>query len=136
MTRAVTLHARHRYHKAAWSETENRARFGWTSDAPGHGHLYRVEVTVDGPLDPETQMVIDLVRLDEILTETILTPLDGRHLNDAVPAFASGEQLPSCEAVAAWCFRQVADRLPSTVRLARVRVAEDDTLWADCTAPA
>lgn len=81
-------------------------------------------------------MVMDLTRLDEILTETVLRPLDGRHLNDAVPAFASGEQLPSCEAIAAWCFRQVTDRLPSTVRLVRVRVAEDDTLWADCTAPA
>ena len=48
LTRVLTFHARHRYHKPAWSETENERRFGWTSAAPGHGHLYRVEVTVAG----------------------------------------------------------------------------------------
>lgn len=80
LTRVLTFHAMHRYHKPAWSEAENQRRFGWTSAAPGHGHLYRVEVTVAGPLDPETQMVIDLPLLDTILTETVAAPLAGRHL--------------------------------------------------------
>lgn len=132
LTRAIAFHAMHRYHKPTWSDSANRARFGWTSEAPGHGHLYRVEVTLTGPLDPETQMVIDLATLDQLLTETITARLAGRHIADAVPEFASGQQLPTCEALAGWCFQQLADRLPDGVTLARVRVAEDATLWAEC----
>jgi 6-pyruvoyltetrahydropterin/6-carboxytetrahydropterin synthase len=135
LTRVITFHALHRYHKPTWSDEENRRRFGWTSDAPGHGHLYRVEVTVAGPLDPDTQMVIDLVQLDQVLEAEIAAPLRGRHLGEAVPEFAPGAQLPSCEAIAAWCYARVARRLPATVVLQRVLVAEDATLWAECCAP-
>lgn len=136
LTRVLTFHAMHRYHKPGWTEAENQRRFGWTSAPPGHGHLYRVEVTVAGPLDPETQMVIDLPLLDTILTETVATPLAGRHLGEAVAAFAPGGALPTCEAIAAWCFSRVAERLPAGVALQRVLVAEDATLWAECRGPA
>jgi 6-pyruvoyltetrahydropterin/6-carboxytetrahydropterin synthase len=135
LTRRIAFHARHRYHRAEWSEAENQARFGWTSTAPGHGHLYRIDVTITGPLDPATQMIFDLTQFDAILTEEIVQPLAGTLLNDSVPLFASGKELPSCEALAGWCFSQVARRLQGTVQLLRVRVAEDETLWADCTGP-
>lgn len=118
LTRAIAFHAKHQY-----------------PEAVAHGHLYRIEVTVTGTLDPVTQMVVDLVALDDILTNAITLRLEGRQLNEAIPAFASGGQWPSCEAVAAWCWREVASRLPAQVGLQRVRVAEDETLWADCTGP-
>lgn len=132
LTRAVTFHARHRYWVPAWSAEQNRARFGWTSDAPGHGHAYQCAVTVAGALDPVTGMVMDLPELDRILAEEVLV-LDGRHLNEQVPEFAYGATLPTCEALAAWLFRRIAPRLPAGVALQRVRVAEDATLHADCT---
>lgn len=118
LTRVVAFHATHQY--------------------PGnsaHGHLYRITVTVTGPLDPPAMMVMELDTLDEILTNVITVPLQGRHLNDVIPVLASGAQLPTCEAIASWCWREVASRLPATVRLERLRVAEDDTLWAECSDP-
>lgn len=120
--------------KAAWTEAENRRRFGWTTDPPGHGHLYRVEVTIAGRPDPETSMIVDLARLDSILAETITAPLSGNHLNEVVPEFASGRDLPTCEALATWCWQRLSDRVPSPARLERVRVAEDESLWAECVA--
>jgi 6-pyruvoyl-tetrahydropterin synthase len=119
LTRAIAFHAKHQYPQAA-----------------AHGHLYRIAVTVTGILNPVTRSVVDLKTFDEILTEVITTRLEGRHLNEAIAAFASGAQWPTCEAIAAWCWTEVASRLPAEVRLERVRVAEDDTLWADCTGPA
>ncbi len=89
-----------------------------------------------GPVDAASGAIIDLDRFDRILDEQLVAPLSGRHLNTAVPEFASGAQAPTCEALAAWCWRQLAPRLPAHVDLARVRVAEDDTLWADCTGAA
>ena len=133
LTRSLGFRAVHRYFKPAWSEDANRSRFGWTAEEPGHAHDYRCSVTVTGPLDPDTDMILDLPELDRILAEEVTARLDGRHLNRDLPEFAYGRALPSCEALARFLFQRIAPRLPAGVTLARVRVAEDASLHADCT---
>jgi 6-pyruvoyltetrahydropterin/6-carboxytetrahydropterin synthase len=133
LTRSLGFRASHRYFKPEWSEEANRSRFGWTAEEPGHAHDYRCSVTVTGPLDPDTDMILDLPGLDRILAEEVTARLDGRHLNLDLPEFAYGRTLPSCEALARYLFRRIAARLPAGVTLARVRVAEDASLHADCT---
>ena len=132
LTRTVGFHALHRYYRPDWSEVRNREVFGPLADPPGHGHDYQCAVTVAGPLD-DTGMIVDLALLDRILQEEVLTPFAGKHFNLDVPAFASGRPLPTCEAIAAYVFRRLAARLPNGVALERVRIAEDPTLYADCT---
>jgi 6-pyruvoyltetrahydropterin/6-carboxytetrahydropterin synthase len=135
LTRAVTFRATHRLALPRWSEAENRARFGWTAEPPGHEHQYTCAVTVAGSPDPDTGALVDLATLDAILEEEVLGPLDGRHLNDVVPPFLEGRVLATCEALARWLYHRIAARLPGGLRLERVRVAEDPTLYADCTGP-
>lgn len=132
LTRTVGFHALHRYYRPDWSEARNREVFGPLADPPGHGHDYQCAVTVAGRLD-ESGMIVDLPLLDRILQEEVLTPFAGKHFNLDVPAFASGRPLPTCEAIAAYLFRRIAARLPNGVALERVRIAEDPTLYADCT---
>ncbi|HET7422509.1 MAG TPA: 6-carboxytetrahydropterin synthase, partial [Gemmatimonadales bacterium] len=132
LTRTVGFRAVHRLYRADWSPERNREAFGPLSDPPGHPHDYRCAVTVTGPLDPAMGMVVDLVELDGILQDEIVTPFEGRNLNQDVAEFAAGT-LPTCESLAVLVYRRVAARLPAGVRLARVRVAEDATLHADCT---
>lgn len=133
LTRTVGFHALHRLHRADWSEAQNRAAFGPLGDAAGHGHDYRCVVTVTGPVDPRMGMVMDLVRLDEILRDEVVTPLDGKYLNRDVPAFGPDRPMPTCESIASHLFERIAARLPAGVALERVRVIEDPTLYADCT---
>jgi 6-pyruvoyltetrahydropterin/6-carboxytetrahydropterin synthase len=132
LTRTVSFHALHRYYRPEWSESRNREVFGRLADPPGHGHDYQCAVTVAGRLN-EAGMIVDLALLDGILQEEVLTPFAGKHFNLDVPAFSSGRPLPTCEAIAAYVFRRVAARLPNGVLLERVRIAEDPTLYADCT---
>jgi 6-pyruvoyltetrahydropterin/6-carboxytetrahydropterin synthase len=132
LTRTVSFRALHRYYRPDWSEARNREVFGRLADPPGHGHNYQCAVTIAGRLD-ETGMIVDLALLDRILQEEVLTPFAGKHFNLDVPAFASGRPLPTCEAIAAYLFRRIAARLPNGVALERVRIAEDPTLYADCT---
>ena len=132
LTRTVAFRAVHRMYRTDWSPERNRQAFGPLSDPPGHPHDYTCAVTVSGPLDPAMGMVMDLVELDRILRDQIVAPFEGRNLNLDVAEFASGT-LPTCESLAALVFRRVAPRLPAGVTLARVRVAEDATLHADCT---
>ena len=122
----------HRYYRPDWTEARNREVFGALADLPGHGHDYRCAVTVAGPLD-DAGMIMDLALLDRVLEEEVLTPFAGKHFNLNVPAFAKGRPLPTCEAIAAYVFGRIAGRLPAGVSLQRVRIAEDRTLYADCT---
>ncbi|MEO8451638.1 MAG: 6-carboxytetrahydropterin synthase [Gemmatimonadota bacterium] len=134
LSRVVRFHAWHRYAKPDWTEAENRARFGWTTEEPGHPHDYTCTVTVAGPLDPVTSMVIDLPRLDAILSQEVTARLDGKHLNRDIPEFAIGATLPTCEALALDLYARIAARLPAGVSLERVRVAEDPGLYGEARA--
>jgi 6-pyruvoyltetrahydropterin/6-carboxytetrahydropterin synthase len=78
-------------------------------------------------------MVMDLAELDRVLQDEVIARFDGRHLNLDVPEFAYGRTLPTCEAIAAHVYARVAARLPAGVALERVRIAEDPTLYGDCT---
>jgi 6-pyruvoyltetrahydropterin/6-carboxytetrahydropterin synthase len=133
LSRVVGFRALHRFFRPDWSEARNREAFGPLSDPPGHAHDYQCVVTVAGPIEPSRGMVLDLVELDRILRDEVVTPFDGRHLNLDVPEFAYGRTLPTCEAIAAHVFPRVAARLPAGVVLERVRILEDPTLYADCT---
>lgn len=122
--------------KAGWTAAENRGRFGSASEPPGHGHLYRVAVSVAGPLDPDTGTVVDLAHLDDVLAREVVIPLGGSDLNEALAEVVAGQVVPGCEALAASIWRRVAPQLPAGVRLECVTVAEDDSLEAECLGPA
>jgi 6-pyruvoyltetrahydropterin/6-carboxytetrahydropterin synthase len=136
LTRRLTFHARHRMHKPGWSDAEATRRFGWTADAPGHGHLYQVAISVSGPVDPEIGTVVDLGQLDAVLAREVVLPFTGSDLNVTLPAVAQGRALPTCEVLATTIWQRVTSQLPDGVSLVRVVVAEDDSLEAECTGPA
>jgi 6-pyruvoyltetrahydropterin/6-carboxytetrahydropterin synthase len=131
LTRVVRFQAEHHLWMAEWTPQRNRATFGPLTQP--HAHDYSCAVTVSGPVDPHSGMVVDLGLLDQILTDEVLLPLDGKHLNRDIPAFGSGHQIPTCEALALWLFLRISARLPAGVGLERVRVEEDPTLYGDCT---
>jgi 6-pyruvoyltetrahydropterin/6-carboxytetrahydropterin synthase len=132
LTRTVAFHAMHRFYRPDWTDSRNREVFGSLAEPPGHGHDYQCAVTVGGPMS-ESGMIVDLSLLDQVLSEEVLRPFAGKHLNLDVAAFAYGRILPTCEAIAAYVFPRIAARLPAGVVLERVRIVEDPSLYADCT---
>jgi len=133
LTRTVRFPATHRMYRPDWNEAQNRAAFGPLAEY--HGHEYECGVTVSGTLDPATGMIVDLPLLDGILKEEVVGRCSSRPLN-TLPEFASGRPPPTCEALASILYTRIAARLPSGVRLVRVKVAEDATLYAECTGAA
>ncbi|MDH3498163.1 MAG: 6-carboxytetrahydropterin synthase [Gemmatimonadota bacterium] len=131
LTRVIRFSAAHRYHRPEWSAEENARVFGLCARDHGHGHNYRCAVTVSGPIGADTGMVMNLAELDALLATEVREPLDHRHLNHAVPEFAYGREIPTAEALAAYVWRRLAPRLPAGVRLAAVRIEEDDDLFAE-----
>lgn len=132
LTRAVRFSAGHRYHRSEWSEEKNREVFGKCASPPGHGHNYRCEVTVEGHVDSETGMVVDLGELDRILEEEVAGPMDHAFLNE-LPEFDEAGRIPTTENLARVIWARLRPRLPEGCRLSRVRVREDRDLWSDYT---
>lgn len=124
-TRRFTFAAGHRYWVDAWSAAENERRFGRLT-VP-HGHNYTVDVTVRGPLDGRTGMVIDLSELKQTVTETVIERFDHADLN--ADALFRGH-VPTTENLAIAIWELLAPKLGSE-RLWRIRVWEDPTLYAD-----
>ncbi len=123
VTRREHFSAAHRLFDPALSDAENFALFGACSNPHGHGHNYRLEVTVAGPIDPRTGFVLDLKRLHDLIQTLILDKVDHRNLNVEVD-FLSGMQ-PTSENLARAIFDQLAPRVhPGRVQL--VRVEETD----------
>jgi 6-pyruvoyltetrahydropterin/6-carboxytetrahydropterin synthase len=130
LTRTVRFSAAHRYYRSEWSAEQNRAVFGACANEHGHGHNYRLAVTVQAPVDPVTGFSADLTRLDAILQEHVIAPLDHQHLNHAVADFAAGT-VPTCENILIWLWPRLAGALNGSVQLHRLRLHEDDDLYVD-----
>jgi len=124
-TRRFGFSAGHRYRVEAWTPAENERVFGRLT-VP-HGHNYTLDVTVRGPIDPQTGMVIDLAELKRIVTETVVERFDHADLN-ADPLFRG--RVPTTENVAIAVWELLAPKLGAD-RLAQVRVWEDPTLYVD-----
>ncbi len=87
---------------------------------PLHEHAWRVAVTVAGDKLDEQGVLVDFDALRDRLTD-VLGSLDGRNLGDT-PAFVG--RSPSAENLALHLAEQLADQMPSAVRLKCVEVEE------------
>ncbi|MFL6193122.1 MAG: 6-pyruvoyl trahydropterin synthase family protein [Thermoanaerobaculia bacterium] len=134
LERRYRFSASHLYRRPDWSEAENRARFGKCANLPGHGHNYRLYVTVAGEADPVTGFIVDLGLLDALVREHVIERLDHQHLNAALPEFGEGGAIPSSENLVGWIYGELVDRLPAGGRLAKLRLEEDEDLAAEWSA--
>ena len=120
LSRRYRFSASHRLHSAHLGEEENRRVYGKCNNPYGHGHNYVVEVSVSGPVDPSTGMIVNLIDLDAFVESEIIEPFDHRYLNEEVAEFR--EQVPTTENICIEIFNRLSRF--SRARLERVRVEE------------
>ena len=89
LTRAYLFSASHRLHSDEFSPQKNAEVYGKCNNPHGHGHNYRVEVTVGGQVDPKLGMVCDLVDLDTFVNHEIIERYSLENLN-TLPEFKEG----------------------------------------------
>ena len=120
-----------------------------------HGHRYRLEVTVGGPIidDAGTSsegMVIDFSDIKAVITEKIHDVLDHGFMlyegdtimNRLLNEEANGKEncefivitvpfIPTAENIVRWCHEQIKDHLPEGTKATRLRLFETPNSWAD-----
>lgn len=119
VTRVYDFSAAHRLHAEGLSESENERVFGKCNRPGGHGHNYVVEITVRGEVAPETGFAYPLDRLDRIVEEEVLTPLDHRNLNTDVPEFQ--EQNPTSENLAVVIWERICPEVGDALHKVKVQ---------------
>lgn len=110
LTRRETFAASHRLHADALSDAENQALFGPCNRPNGHGHNYVLYVSVKGPIDSETGIVMNLVDLKDVIRTHVMSKVDHRHLNLDVPEFQTLN--PTVENIAVVIWRWLKPHLP------------------------
>lgn len=88
LTRRYRFAASHRLNSDLLSAERNREVYGKCNNPHGHGHDYVLEVSVRGPVDPETGLVVRVDDLDRLVREEVLSSFHMRNLNLDVPEFA------------------------------------------------
>jgi len=122
--------ASHRYWRDDWSEEKNKQEFGLCVSPYGHGHNYELHVTISGPVDRKTGMIINLSALKKRVNE-VIRKFDHKFLNLDTPYFT--EIIPTTENIALVLFDLIEKKLQEHAQLTlrRIRLYERHDLYAD-----
>jgi 6-pyruvoyltetrahydropterin/6-carboxytetrahydropterin synthase len=93
-----------------------------------HGHTYKLEVTVEGYPDEEG-MVLDFVKLKEIVNEKIIKKLDHKYLNEVLGFNTTSEN------ILLWMWKELEEELKGpNYKLYKLTLWETPTSFAEVTA--
>lgn len=113
-----------------------------------HGHRYRMELTISGPLidtdgNSSEGMVFDFGDIKRIMTERVHDILDHGFMiyendwemkdslaNDTWKVIVV-DFIPTAENISKWCYEQMKDEFPTGITIQRVRIFETPNSWAD-----
>lgn len=112
ITQAFTFEAAHRLPKVPATHKCHRM----------HGHSYRVELQLEGPINAETGFVIDFFDVEKVFGPLLQT-LDHHTLNE-IP----GLENPTAENIAIWIWDKTKPLLP---QISSVKVFETPSCWAE-----
>ncbi len=121
LTSRYRFSASHRLDTPALSPQENQKLYGKCNNPHGHGHDYVLEITVDGPVDQNGQ-VVNREALDAVVRERVLTRLDHKNLNADIPELAGS--VTTTENLATLVREALTEGWTLPARLARVRISE------------
>lgn len=87
-----------------------------------HGHSYRVDLKLEGPVDPVTGFVMDFFEIEAAFAP-LLAQLDHHYLNEI-----AGLENPTAENIGMWIWQRIKPALPL---LAAVTLYETSECWAE-----
>jgi len=127
--RVAHFNAAHRLYNKDWSFEKNQTVFGKCNNPNYHGHNYKLEVWLTGPIDPETGYVIDLGDLKKIIKTEVEDRFDHKNLNLDTEEFHSLNPTAENISVVIWNILRAA--IPNHLKL-KVRLYETERNVVEC----
>ena len=130
ITKTFEFSASHRYWREDWSTEKNEQIFGLCTSPYGHGHNYELHVSVNGEVNPQTGMIINLSDLKKLVNH-ILDKFDHKFLNIDTPYFK--DIIPTTENLALILFDLIDQELAGKGKfgLFKIRLYEKNDLYVD-----
>lgn len=127
LTKRFEFCSSHSYYNKNLSVKENKKLFGKLSPY-GHGHNYILEVTISGPVNKNTGMIINTYDLKNIVGK-VLKEFDHKFLNKDTPYFK--EIQPSTENIAQILWKKINAQLPLHCKLYKIKLYETSDLFVE-----
>jgi 6-pyruvoyltetrahydropterin/6-carboxytetrahydropterin synthase len=121
VTRVFRFSAAHRLNNPRFSPAENARLYGRCNNRNGHGHTYRLEVTIRGPVSTDTGWVEGWPTLEAVVLAAILERFDRANLDREIGA--EDGPTSTTEVLVGLFWRLLDGRLPAG-RLHRLRLEE------------
>lgn len=131
VTTDLEFSAAHRVFNPEWTDERNHQVFGGCANPNWHGHNYKLRVTVEGELDPDTGFVIDFRDLNSLVDSVVIKDLDHKNINLDVPwmegVISSAENM----VIAIW--NRISGVLPDGVELKKLTLWENSRSYVEYT---
>ena len=88
----------------------NKSLYGKCNNPNGHGHNYEIVITVRGPVDRETRMLISINDLKACMEMAFVSTLDHKNLDMDVPNFK--EHVSTAENISVSIWNRMNELLP------------------------
>ncbi|KAG8678648.1 hypothetical protein FRC09_019667 [Ceratobasidium sp. 395] len=102
LSRSFAVSAAHRLHSVHLTDEENAKVYGPCNRLHGHGHNYKITVSLAGQVDPRTGMVINLRVLKSIAQQYVAELIDHRNLDIEVEFFSTRPSTTENLAIFVW----------------------------------
>ena len=130
ITKKYHFCASHKYGNDYWSKEKNWEVFD--KDYNTHGHNYILEVSVTGPIDPDSGWLVDLQKLNKNVKTNIIQIMDHSQIEVDI-AWFKGKQ-PSSENILLWAWEQIQKDLTGA-SLYKLRLVETHSIHTDYYGP-
>tara|TARA_B100000029_G_scaffold494686_1_gene558759 strand:+ start:47 stop:457 length:411 start_codon:yes stop_codon:yes gene_type:complete len=130
LTKKFHFCSSHKYGNSYWTEEKNLEVF--KKDFRSHGHNYILEVSVTGPINPDTGWLVDLNKLNKIVKSKVVDVLDHSHIELDVDWFK--DKQPSSENILIWAWERL-EPLLNEGKLYRLRLVETHSIHTDYYGP-
>ncbi|GFN82410.1 6-pyruvoyl tetrahydrobiopterin synthase [Plakobranchus ocellatus] len=127
LQRIQSFSACHRLHSTKLSDTENLALYDKCNHPNGHGHNYKVEVTLKGPVDPVNGMVCNLTDLKRYIEDAIMSVLDHKNIDKDVPYFKN--HVSTMENISVFIWENMKQHLGDLLYEIRVYETDKNISW-------
>jgi 6-pyruvoyltetrahydropterin/6-carboxytetrahydropterin synthase len=132
ITKTFEFCSSHKLYNPNWSEEKNFEVYGKCANENGHGHNYLLEVSVSGPIDPESGMIINAMDLSEIVKNGVYKEVDHKNLNLDVPWLEG--KMPTVEVLTEEIWKQIEKSLKTAhphVELSRIKLWETSKIFSE-----
>jgi 6-pyruvoyltetrahydropterin/6-carboxytetrahydropterin synthase len=121
VTQSFRFSAAHRMNNPRLSAEENHRLYGRCNHVNGHGHTYRLAVTMRGPIADQTGSLEGRDLLTEVVRQRVLERFDQANLDDLI---APADGVTSTTEVLTLVVWRLLDEALPPGRLVRLRVEE------------